>query len=328
MITLSTPPALILLPLPMLIWWLVPPHRQSVSAYRLPFFRRIISAAGATAQSGAMVVSRVPLQTTAAVGVWVLLIIGLAGPERVSPPIEVTKSARDLMLAIDISGSMDERDFQTTDGAPLQRLDAVKQIVGDFIASRDGDRVGLIVFGSQAFVQTPFTEDLATVSSLLNSTAVGMAGPHTVIGDALGLAIKTFETSDVSQRLLILMSDGSDTGSRMSPINAAEIAARSGVEVITVGVGRTDGEGAYRLDAETLEDIANRADGRFFLASDTEALMEIYARIEALAPREVETIIYRERHSLAHLAFGLAGLLGLSVLGLLNHRATRASQAK
>ncbi|MEM7429507.1 MAG: VWA domain-containing protein [Pseudomonadota bacterium] len=212
MIELAFPLALILLPLPWLVWKLVPPYRQTVASLRLPFFRRIVADTGAEARSGSLVVARRRLQMVTAIVVWVLLVLALARPERVGEPVEVTKAARDLVLAIDISGSMDERDFRSADGEPLQRLAAVKDIVGDFIEARDGDRVALIVFGTRAFLQAPFTEDLQTVRNLLDGTEVGMAGPHTAIGDAIGLAIRTFQGSEIQQRLMILLSDGAVSG--------------------------------------------------------------------------------------------------------------------
>ena len=223
-----------------------------------------------------------------------------------------------MVLAIDISGSMDVRDFRDADDKPVQRLDAVKRIVGDFVEARDGDRVALIVFGTQAFVQAPFTEDLQTLRQLLDQIEVGMAGPHTALGDAIGLAIRTFEASKIEQRLLIVLSDGADTGSRMSPVNAAEIAATEGVEIYTVGVGDPDGSGENRVDTAALQEIARRAKGEFFFADDLEGLERTYARIDELAPRKVETLSFRPRESLGHWPLALAMLLGLSVTAWLH----------
>jgi Ca-activated chloride channel family protein len=229
----------------------------------------------------------------------------------VGEPIEKTDAARDVMLAIDISGSMDEADFTSPDGSRLRRIDAVKQVVGDFIDRREGDRIGLIVFGTRAYVQVPFTRDLRTARALLESIEVGMAGPHTALGDAIGLAIKTFEVSEVEQRLLIVLTDGSDTGSLMTPINAAEIAARNDVETYTVGVGDPDGSGEDRVDFATLEQIAERGNGRFFGADDVEGLETIYARIDELVPQELKTISYRPRQTLTHWPAGAIVVLGI-----------------
>ncbi len=151
-----------------------------------------------------------------------LLVLALAQPERVGAPVEITRAARDVVLAIDISGSMDARDFRPMDSASSDWQPSATWCA--FVEGRQGDRMALIVFGAKAYVQAPLTEDLGTIVDLLERTEVGMAGPHTALGDAIGLAIRTFETSNIEQRLLILLSDGTDTASRMSPVNAAEIA--------------------------------------------------------------------------------------------------------
>lgn len=317
MLELAYPWALALLPLPVVVWWLAPVRREAVQAVRVPFFYAFAEASGAAPRAGAVVLRRRFLQMLAAILTWGLIVLALAKPEWVGEPIEKTDAARDVMLAIDISGSMDERDFATPDGNRLRRIDAVKQVVGDFINRREGDRIGLIVFGTRAYVQVPFTRDLRTARTLLESIEVGMAGPHTALGDAIGLAIKTFEVSKVEQRLLIVLTDGSDTGSLMTPINAAEIAARNGVETYTVGVGDPDGSGEDRVDFVTLEQIAERANGRFFRADDVEGLETIYARINELVPQELTTVSYRPRQTLVHWPAGAIVMLGVITYVLL-----------
>lgn len=311
MIELAFPWALVLLPLPFLVRLLVPPYRDQVPAIRSPFFRKIAEAAGSDPRPGSIILSRSRIQMLIATAIWVLLVLALARPERVGEPIEIEKAARDVVLAIDISGSMDTRDFVDEDGERLQRLEAVKRVVGRFIDERDGDRVALIVFGTKAFVQSPFTEDLATVRELLEQTEVGMAGPHTAIGDAIGLSIRNFQASEIEQRLLILLSDGADTGSRMTPLNAAAIAAENNVEIYTVAVGDPEGSGDLRVDVATLQEIARIAGGAFFLADDEAGLAEIYARIDELAPRSVETLSFRPREPLGYILLALAGALGV-----------------
>ncbi|WP_148862864.1 VWA domain-containing protein [Marinobacter fonticola] len=317
MISLGQPWALALLPLPLLVWWLLPPYRERVPALRFPFFRRVVEAAGATTGPGAIVRVRRRLQMLAAILAWSLLVLALAQPERVGAPVEMSRSARDVVLAIDISGSMDTRDFQNPDGEPEQRFAAVRDVVEDFISRREGDRMALIVFGSKAYVQAPLTEDLNTVTELLRRTEVGMAGPHTALGDTIGLAIKTFEASDIEQRLLILLSDGSDTASRMSPVNAAAIARDQGVEIYTIGVGDPQARGEEKVDLETLKTIAQSTQGAYFYAENEASLEQVYQRIDALAPRVVESLSYRPRQSLAYLPLLAAALIGLMALGWL-----------
>ena len=214
-------------------------------------------------------------------------------------------------MAVDISGSMAKRDFAGQGEPPLQRLAAVKTVIRTFIADRQNDRIGLIVFGTRPFLQVPLTQDLDTATALLESIEVGMAGPHTTLGDAIGLAIRTFETSEVAQRLLILLTDGSDTGSRMTPGNAAEIARQNRVTVFTVGAGDPDATGEDKVDFETLQRIASTTGGQFFRARDQQGLDEVYAEIGRLVPRIVKTRSYRPRSSLVHWPAAAALLLGL-----------------
>lgn len=327
MIELVFPWALLLLPAPILVRWLVPPHRERMHGLRIPFFRRIAAAVGEEPRAGSVILRRRWLEICLVLFVWIALVVAIARPERVGRPIELTKAARDIVLAIDISGSMDETDFVSEDGSSLQRLEGVKRVVGRFIEAREGDRVALIVFGEKAFVQSPFTEDLRTVRELLEETEVGMAGPHTVIGDAIGLAIRTFEASEIEERLLIILSDGADTGSRMSPLNAAEIAAGNGVEIYTIAVGDPEGRGDQRVDVAALEDIAARAGGRFFFADDEAGLEGIYARIDEMSPRKIETISFRPRKSLGVIPLAAAALGGLLGAGGLHIRSVIRTSA-
>lgn len=314
MISFGLPWAFVLLPLPLLVWRFLPAHKERVPAIRFPFFRRVVAEAQVTAAAGAVVMGRAWFQMLVAAFIWAMLVLAIARPERLGAPIETSKSARDLILAIDISGSMDTRDFATAEGQPVQRLAGVRDVVRAFVEGRDGDRMALIVFGTKAYLQSPLTEDTGTIVELLDQTEVGMAGPHTAIGDALGLSIRTFEASEIEQRLLILLSDGADTASRMSPLNAAEIARGEGVEVHTIAVGDPNATGENRVDTQALEDIARRTGGQSFFAADQAALDEIYARIDALTPRLTETQSYRPRQSLHHLPLLLALLAGVGAV--------------
>lgn len=318
---------LLLLPLPLIWRRVVPPFRQRQDALRVPFFDQIAEAAGLTVQDGAAIVVH---KRRALIGggiMWVLLVLALAGPVRLGPPQEITKATRDVILAIDISGSMDTRDFPGEDGKPVQRLAAVQEVVEAFLADRSGDRVALIVFGTRAYVQAPLTEDLDTVRALLAQTEVGMAGPHTALGDSIGLAINTFEASEIEDRLLILLSDGNDTASRMSPVNAAEIARDKGVRMFAIGVGDPEASGEDRLDMDLLTNLAQRTGGDAYFAADAQALDNIYDEIDALNPQEVETLSWRPQQDLAHwplmaaLAIGLILLMSLWVRDLGRARA-------
>ncbi len=306
MFSFAAPWVFLLLPLPAVVYFLAPPRREKTASVRIPFFRRVAQAAGVEPKSGSVIRNRARLQTASVVVTWLLLVLALARPERLGEPIVIEKSARDVVLALDISGSMDQRDFQTDSGAPMQRLDAVKGVLKQFIAERDGDRMALIIFGTRAFIQAPFTEDLNSLNGFLDQTQVSMAGPNTALGDAIGLGIRTFESSEVDQRLMIVLSDGADTSSRMTPVNASAIAAEKNVVIYTVGVGDPNASGEDRVDLQALQDIADRTGGEYFFADDTTALAQTYARIDELNPRTVETQSYRPRQSLSHIPLLLA----------------------
>jgi Ca-activated chloride channel family protein len=322
------PLALLAIPLPILAWWLLPPQRERVSALRVPFFEPITAAAGSEARAGAVILRCRWLQLFVAVLVWLLLVAGLAKPEWVGQPIVRTEAARDIMLALDLSGSMDYHDFPGEDGEVVSRFEAVQRVVDRFVTAREDDRIGLIVFGTKAYLQLPFTRDLDTARALVDLMDVGMAGPKTALGDSIGLAIRSFETSEVDERLLILLTDGNDTASKMTPINAADIARLNGVEIYTIGIGDTAATGEDRVDFDVLASIAERTGGEFYNAEDEAALDAVYRRIDQTAVADVRTQSWRPRQSLVHWPVGLAVILILlAYAGLLfgtRRRGTRA----
>ena len=311
MLEFAYPLALLMIPLPLLAWWLLPPQRERVSALRVPFFAQIAAAAGSEARAGAVILRRRWLQLLVATRVWLLLVAGLAKPEWVGEPIVRTEAARDIMLALDLSGSMDYYDFPGEDGTDISRFEAVQRVVDQFVAERESDRIGLVVFGTKAYLQLPFTRDLKTARALVDLMEVGMAGPKTALGDSIGLAINSFEASEIDDRLLILLTDGNDTASKMTPINAADIAALNGIEIHTIGIGDTDATGEDRVDFDVLAAIASRTGGEFHNAEDEAALDAVYRRIDQTAAAEVRTQSWRPRESLVHWPAGLAVILVL-----------------
>lgn len=297
MLEFAAPWAFLALPLPLLVLWLAPARREVVEAVRLPFFE--VASAGMNRGEGAVVRQRTWTQMAVAWMLWLLIIATLAQPNWLGEPIERTEAARDVMLAVDISGSMSTGDFAGQDGTRTTRLEGVQSVLDGFIAGRHDDRVGMIVFGSAPYVLVPFTRDTKAARSLLGTLAPGMAGQSTMLGDAIGLAIHSFEASSVKARVMILLSDGSDTGSRMAPAKAAEIAARNGVVVHTIAVGDPKGSGDDKVDIGTLRLIANATGGTFNRAEDAKGLSDIYDRIDALGRREGATISWRPRFPLA-----------------------------
>ena len=314
MLELEFPWLLAVLPLPLLLRWLLPPYAEQRESVRVPFFNRLVALSGREPGRGSVIAGRNWFQWLLAPLVWILLVAAAAGPVWVEDPITKIESARDLMLLVDLSGSMEARDFTDRAGDRVDRLTAVKEVLDDFLTRREGDRVGLIVFGNAAFVQVPFTQDLEATRTLLDETAVRMAGPRTAFGDAIGLAITLFERSDVERRVIIALTDGNDTGSKVPPAQAAKIARDKDIVIHVVGVGDAAATGEEKLDEEALNDVASLTDGRYFYAADRDELEEIYAELDRIDSREVEAETYRPRTDLFH--WPLAAFL---VLGLLFH---------
>ena len=299
------------LPLPILIRWLLPAYREQKEAVQAPFFEQIVELTGQTPSKGAVVLRRNWFQLLLMPFCWILLIAALARPHWVEDPIVKIESSRDLMIAVDLSGSMETRDFTDAEGNKIDRLEAVKLVLDDFIARRKGDRVGLILFGTSAYPQVPFTLDHEIWRTLLHESRTKMAGPQTMIGDAIGLAIKLFKESESENRVLILLTDGNDTGSKVPPVRAAEIAAENGITVHTIGIGDPESAGEQALDTDTMKKIAGEAGGNFFQAMDREELVKIYEQIDKLEPVEFESVSFRPKLQLYH--WPLGGVLILLV---------------
>lgn len=217
-------------------------------------------------------------------------------------------AARDLMPSVDLSGSMEAENFEDLSGTRISRLDAVRLVLDDFIERRENDRIGLIVFGSAAYLQAPFTEDHDAVRFLLHETRVRMAGPQTMLGDAIGFAISRFEDSTSSNRVLILLTDGNDTESRMPPATAAEIAAKYDITIHTIAMGDPTAVGEEKLDLDALRKIADATGGSFFEATDREELTSIYRELDTLVPGIHETLGWRPKRPLFHLSLA-AGMV-------------------
>jgi Ca-activated chloride channel homolog len=306
---LEYPWLLALLPLPLLAYWLLPSYKEEQDSLRLSFFSYISSAIGVTPQPGAVVPKTNWLQKILAPICWGLIVLALARPQRVEPPIQKIQPGRDVMLALDISQSMETPDFRTPDGKRMRRVDAVKQVVTDFIRKRKNDRIGLIVFGQAAYPVTPFTLDHDACIKILSQTDAGMAGPQTMIGDAIGLAIKQFDSSDTKQRVLILLTDGNDTGSRMPPRKAAEIASQRGITIHVVGIGDPHATGEDKVDYAALSDIAKATGGQLFHGENRSELEKAYATLDAFTPQNFKTLSYQPKSELFMFPLGAAVVL-------------------
>jgi Ca-activated chloride channel family protein len=261
--------------------------------------------------------------------VWTLALVAAARPGYVGEPIALPQTGRDLLMAVDLSGSMEEQDFRL-DGRWVDRLTATKAVAADFIERRVGDRLGLILFGREAYLQTPLTFDRTTVGILLQESAIGLAGKETAIGDAIGLAIRTLEDAgvEVGRRVLILLTDGANTAGAVDPLKAAELAAARGMVIYSIGIGADAmtvrslfGERLINpsadLDEATLGAIAEMTGGRYFRARDTAELAEIYGLLDELEPVESDEAGFRPVAEYFHWPLAAAVLIAVLASGLM-----------
>ena len=300
--------ALWLAPLPLLVQWLVPPRIPVRPAVRVPFLPRVLAAGGQF--GGRPVADRLPRVLHWIV--WLLVLTALTRPQWLEPPIERSIPTRDLLLLVDLSGSMEQKDFTNAAGQSVDRLTAVKDVLGEFLDRRQGDRVGLVVFGTAAFPQAPFTTDLRLCRLLLDETAVRMAGPRTALGDAIGLGIKLFEGSEASTKTLIALTDGNDTSSAIPPAEAAKVARDRGITIHTVAIGDPTTVGEEALDEPALRAVAQITQGGYFLALNREQLAGVYQRLDEIETREVKTLSHRPRRDLFFWPLAAALLLTLA----------------
>lgn len=319
---------LALLPLPWLLRRLLPAARSRQAAVRAPFFEqwRALSERG----GGTGGARRWPALLLLWL-LWACLVASAARPMWIGEPVELPSSGRDLMLAVDISGSMRIEDMLVGQ-QQLRRIDAVKAVGADFIERRAGDRLGLILFGSKAYVQSPLSFDTATVRRFLEEAQIGFAGQETAIGDAIGLAVKRLKERPADSRVLILLTDGQDTASSVQPMDAARLARELDIRIYTIGIGadRMTLPGLFgssfgsrqvnpsaELDEDSLRAIAELTGGRYFRARDPRELAGIYQLLDELEPVEQDAALYRPRKSLGY--WPLGGALSLSFALALLH---------
>ncbi|WP_243978770.1 vWA domain-containing protein [Vibrio natriegens] len=309
--------ALILLPLPLLVYKLLP--RESQQAEIKLAYLPDNTHSNKPQQK---------LQKTSSIAIWTLLIIACARPVWFGDPIEFQPKYRDLMLVVDLSGSMQKEDMNL-DGEFTDRLTAVKKVLSDFVAKRKGDRLGVVLFGDHAYLQTPLTADRQAVIQQINQTVIGLVGQSTAMGDGIGLGTKTFVDSNAPQRVMVLLSDGGNTAGVLDPIEAAEIAKKYNATIYTVGVGAGEMmvkeffmtrkvDTAADLDEKTLTQIAEVTGGQYFRARDTEQLENIYETINQLEPVSSDTQTWRPQSE--WFRYPLSAALGLSVLLFLLRR--------
>ena len=302
-----------LLPLPLLAYLLLPPRQSSAAALRVPWRGRLdeVAGVGAAGVRGAWLL---PLLA------WALLCAAAARPQQLGEAQVPPRQARQMMLAVDLSGSMSETDMELG-GQGVDRLTAAKAVIADFLDRRAGDRVGLLVFGQRAYMLTPLTLDRDSVRMQLRDSVAGLAGRETALGDAIGLAVKRLREQPEGQRVLILLTDGVNTAGVLDPVKAAELASAEGVRVHTIAFGGSGSfsfmgvplpiQGGEEVDEDTLRRVADMTGGHFFRARDTRELAGIYAELDRLEPVAVAAAPVRPRIERYPWPLGAALLLAL-----------------
>jgi Ca-activated chloride channel family protein len=313
MLTFANPWLALLLPLPWLVWRFVPPYAQSRRGVRVPFFAGVVALTGLQPRPGIVVSRRGLWRSTALALAWLLTLGALMRPQWIEPPLHKDKPARDLLLLVDLSGSMDTKDFTDPAGNQVNRLTAVKQVLDEFLAKREGDRVGVVVFGDAPYSLVPFTTDLKLCRQLVQEMQVGMAGPRTALGDAIGLGVNLFARSTVPARTIIALTDGNDTASKVPPADAARVARDNRIVIHTVAVGDPAAAGEDKLDEAALRDVASATGGGFYRAMDRTQLSDIYTRLDRIETRKVDTVSFRPKTDFFWLPLLAAVLLAMLI---------------
>ncbi len=328
MVTFLWPWVFLAIPIPFIYRWLRKPAKITIKALRAPFLLAAVNDQPA--------VSRVSLWNKRLVLCllalcWVFMLVALARPVFIGEPVALPTAGRDILIAVDISGSM-EREDMVVRGRAVNRLVAVKAVVGDFVIERSGDRLGLVLFGEKAYLQTPLTFDRETMQTLLLEAQIGFAGNGTAIGDAIGLSVKRLQERPKDHRVLILMTDGSNNTGVLKPLEAAEIAKRAGVKIYTIGIGAetqaqrglfgsTMINPSADLDESTLIKIAEATDGQYFRARDPQELSTIYAKLNQLEPIDQDAETIRPVMTLYHWPMALSFVLSFLIFILRGNRA-------
>lgn len=301
----------LLLPLPLLVRYFLSPKKQSYTQVWIPL------ADGLQQQK---LTKKNPLISFIIPWLlWFLLLATIAKPIWYDQPIRIQQQSRDMILSLDLSGSMDEVDMPLN-GKTVNRLTLVKSIVKDFVKTREGDRLGLILFADHAYLQTPLTFDVETVSTMVDETQIGLVGNRTAIGESIAMAIKRFVENKNEQRVLILLTDGANTAGKIKPIVAAQQAAKNNIKIYTIGIGADEmiKRGFFGnqrvnpsadLDEKTLTEIARLTNGQYFRARNQEDLQKIYDTINQLQPVDSEFLEFRPEKNLFFWPLSLAILI-------------------
>lgn len=324
--------AFVLLILPLLIYLIIPRTNSNKQlALKVPFFTQIKSQLPIV---GASNFRRANYFKYLLALIWLLLVVSSSGLKWVGKPINLPQSGRDLVMAIDLSGSMAIKDMKKPDGKTESRFDLVMQVANEFLDTRKGDKVGLVLFGTKAYLQTPLTFDISTVKQMLNDASIALAGPQTAIGDAIGLSVKKLIQYPSQSKALILLTDGENNAGALQPLQAAKIAKQNGIKVYTIGLGggqmimkTSFGQRLVNtsedLDTDVLKQIATMTGGKFFRAHNSSDLHQVYEAIDKMEPTKADKKVVRAVTYIYPWTLGLALLLSfvLSAIWLQRRRA-------
>lgn len=301
-----------LTPLPLLVYLLIPAMRMKSASLIYPNFENAQGYTDQKPRSASMIRRRNIFRWIVLVGIWVSLLVAASSPQLVGKPEMKVKTSRNFLVVADISFSMAKKDWEI-DGKRVRRWDAVKSVMHEFIQKREGDRMGLIFFGSAAYIQAPFTPDLEVVDQMLEEADVGFAGQMTHIGKAIMKGMELFDNDTIENKVMLVITDGVDAGSEILPLDAADMAQKDSILIYTIGIGEPGTQGSD-LDEKTLQEISNMTKARYFRGKDTEALEEIYEELDRLEPIEYEEETYKPVTLLYHYPLAVAVVLSLVML--------------
>ncbi len=321
MINFEWPWLLLALPLPLLIYWLPAKKQTQSAALKIPHLLTGLSTSQTQTRSQKMPIVILSL-------IWILCVLSATRPQWLGEPIDIPTEGREMMIAVDLSGSMQVEDMELN-GNTINRLDLLKVLLGEFIERRQGDRLGLILFGDDAYMQTPMTFDRKTVRQMLDETVLGLVGKKTAIGDAIALAAKRFDEKSESNRVLVLLTDGQNTAGKITPDQALELAVDKGITIYSIGIGadvmlQRSLFGTRRvnpsseLDEESLKKMAQQTGGQYFRARDSQSMSEIYQLLDGLEPVEQDQQQMRPLTALFYWPLAMALLISFLYLIILS----------
>ena len=301
----------LLFPLPFILYWILPAMHKRRAALIAPFFERAATVSNQKPRKSAWITRRNIFSWIVLILCWVCLLAAASSPRYVGQPAKKTKTVRNFLIAADISFSMATTDW-VVNGRRMSRWDAIKSIMKNFVENRKSDQIGLVMFGTNAYLQAPLTTDLQAISWLMDQTEVGMAGQMTSIGDAIAFSTNVLKEDTIKQKIMLLLTDGIDAGQNILPLDAAQQAKRDSITIFTLGIGQAKGSGGYDLDERTLKEIANITDGKYFNAMNEGQLKNVYTTLDRLEPVKYDEETYKPVVLLYYYPLALAAALGLA----------------